>query len=381
MKKSLLAAAVLATFGSLAQAQVTIGGVFQAEAKDYKVGNSSRVTASELRIDDSYNSRFWLTGTEDLGGGTSTLFYVENRFDTDVGPGTGTGLAAGETYFGLKGDFGQATVGRHNLYNTQGLGTEITIGNGGVSALPTSFYATYTILDVIGATTISTSRVNNSIKYSTPKLGGFIGSIAYSTNGAATEGVINGTSQYSAGQVWVLTANYSAGPLYLNAAYWANNIEGRPVQQAAATTAATSDARALRLSGSYKLPFGLKAGLQFDRAVLKAVGHSSVASGSDQARNAWEIPVSYAIGNHTILANYTKAGNISNTAGSTGAKLWVLGYDYSLSKRTNVGIYASKLTNDAQGAYQPYQSGGLTGSALVAGESATTLALGVKHTF
>ena len=146
-------------------------------------------------------------------------------------------------------------------------------------------------------------------------------------------------------------------------------------------TAANADTSAVRLSGSYKFPFGLKIGAQFDRASLDNVGQSATTAGVHNARTAWELPVSYAFGNSTVLANYTRAGNISNTAGSTGAKLWVLGYDYALSKRTNVGIYAGKLTNDAQGAYQPYQAGALTGSTLVAGESATTIALGVKHTF
>ncbi|MGZ3240150.1 MAG: porin, partial [Burkholderiaceae bacterium] len=324
----------------------------------------------------------WLAGSEDLGGGNAAVFYVENRFDTDVGPGASTGLSAGETYFGLKGGFGQATIGRHSLYNTQGLATEITIGNGGVAALPTSLYATYSILDYVGGTAISSTRVNNSIKYTTPNFGGLTGSIGYSTNNAGNEGTyVANNSDYSNGSVWVLTGNYTNGPVYLNAAYWANNIEGRPVNQAAAVTAATADTRAYRLSGSYKFSFGLKVGVQYDRASLQKVGHTSVLAGADQNRTAWEVPVSYAFGNSTILASYTKAGNISNTAGDTGAKLWVLGYDYALSKRTNVGVYAGKLTNGAQGTYQPYQSGALTGSTLLAGESASTIALGIKHTF
>ncbi|MGZ5800000.1 MAG: porin [Burkholderiaceae bacterium] len=394
MKKSLLALAVLGAFASAAQAQVTIGGVFQANVKDYKIGNlntgvrgaTAVAPQNELRVDDDYTSRFWLTGTEDLGGGTSALFYVENRFNTDVGAvGTANGVSNGDTFFGLKGGFGQATVGRHSLWYTQGMGTESTIGNGGVAAMPSSMWATLSILDYVGATAISAGRVNNSIKYTTPNLSGFTGSIGYSTNAAATEGTYSATNaDYSKGQAYVLTANYTNGPIYANLAYWNNKIEGRPTT----VTAATADSSAVRLSGSYKFPFGLKAGLQVDRSSLDNVGQTPTVAGIHNVRTAWELPVSYAFGSSTVMGSYTRAGNISNTAGGNGVKSYTVGYDYALSKRTNVGVYYNKLKNDAPtattagGAYNPFLAGTtLTGSALVAGESASTFAMGIKHTF
>ena len=384
MKKSLLALAVLGAFASAAQAQVTIGGVFQANVKDYKVGNSARLTSTEIRVDDDYTSRFWLTGTEDLGGGTSALFYVENRFNTDMGSGgTGAGVSAGDTFFGLKGGFGQATIGRHSLWYTQGFITEAQIGNGGLSAMPSSMWSTFSILDYVNATAISISRVNNSIKYTTPNFSGFTGSFGYSTNAAANEGVITaGNANYSKGQAVVVTANYTNGGIYANLAYWNNKIEGRPGQLAPAVTTANADSSAVRASGSYKFPFGLKIGAQVDRSSLDNVGQSATTAGVHQYRTAWELPVSYAFGNSTVLASYTKAGTVKNTTGNNGAKVFTLGYDYSLSKRTNVGVYYSKLKNDTAGVYQPYNAGTtFTGSALVAGESASTLALGIKHTF
>ncbi len=62
--------------------------------------------------------------------------------------------------------------------------------------------------------------------------------------------------------------------------------------------------------------------------------------------------------------------------------MYTVGYDYALSKRTNVGVYYSRLDNDANAVYQPFNAGtSFTGSSLVAGETASTFALGVKHTF
>jgi len=377
MKKSLIALAVLGAFATGAQAQtnVSIGGVIQADVKNFKVGSTARVVKNEVRIDDDYTSRFWLTGTEDLGGGLSALFYVENRFSTDqrqsTGLADGAGLADGNTYLGLKGNFGQVTVGKHTMM--AGEGAAVEYGITGVQALPSSSLATNTILNYVGNQVITNSRVVNSIVYTSPKFSGFTGVVGVSTNAGGNEGVINGTNTYSDGRAYFLKGNYSNGPIYLNAAYWDNKIEGRPV----VITPANADQKQFRLSGSYAFPFGLKAGLQFDRATLK----NAVAAGVDRKRNAWEIPVSYQFGQSTVLASFTKANDYSGTD-NTGAKLWTLGYDYALSKRTNVGAFYSKLSNDNLGNYTPYKTNtSQNGSSLVAGESAQIFAVSVKHTF
>jgi len=427
MKKSLLALAVLGAFASAAQAQVTIGGVFQEQVKDYKITsvNPTRVVTpvSEVRIDDDYTSRFWLTGTEDLGGGISALFYIENRLNADVGPsGVSNGLSSGDTFVGLKGGFGQATVGRHSLMYTQGFATEALAGNGSIVAMPSSAFATFSILSYAGLRNVSEARIANSIKYTTPNFSGFTGSIGYSTASGASEGqttqgltaaTTNANPSYGRGNALVLTGNYTNGPIYVNAAYLANNTEGHQTCGAAVSAAAGStvyltfpgcvagqrvvtqanaDTRQARLSGYYKFPFGLKVGAQIDKAQLKNVGANSLtgAAGTSNVRTAWEVPVSYAFGSSTLLGSYTHAGSLSNTAGNTGAKMYTLGYDYALSKRTNVGAFYTRIKNDAAttgvalsgGVYQPYLAGTSgTGSALLQGETASTFSLGVKHTF
>jgi predicted porin len=388
MKKSLLALAVLGAFGSAAQAQVSIGGVVQANAKDYKVGNTSRVVQNEYRIDDDYTSRFWLTGSEDLGGGNSALFYIQNRLNTTDAntTGDGNGLGNGDTYVGLKGAWGQLTAGKHSMMYVEGNATEM--GANGVPAMPTSLFATNSILDYVGSQGITPTRVNNSILYKSPSFSGFSANVGIASAGSnANEGTIGSSSAgadpsaYSNGYEFFLKGNYTNGPIYLNAAYWKTTAEGRPI----VVTQANADQTQVRLSGSYTLPFGLKVGLQYDRATLANVGRTGTftapVGGADQRRTAWEVPINYTFGPSTILASFTRAGNISGIDAS-GAKMYVLGYDYALSKRTNVGAFYGKLKNDTAGVYQPFKSGtSQTGSALVAGESATTLALGIKHTF
>jgi len=386
MKKSLLALAVLGAFATGVQAQtsVSIGGLIQANVKSYKISNTTRIAKNELRVDDDYTSRFWLTGTEDLGGGLSALFYVENRFNTDqrqsTGGATGAGLADGDTYVGLKGGFGQVTVGKHFWMAVQGLSTEFVSASGNIVAMPTSMTATSTILSQAGGYTDITRRLN-SITYRSPVINGFNGVVGVSTASAGAEGVINGSPTYSDGREYYLQGGYNNGPLSLGLAYRDFTAEGR--------AAAGLDDKQLRFFGHYKFG-GFKLGLMLDRADRTDVGAGK------SSRNAWAIPVSYVFGNSTILASFAKAGDLSvgavnmrtptgavgNTGKDTGAKLWVLGYDYALSKRTNIGVYYSRLDNDARGQYVPLFAGtSLTGTAPVAGETASTFALGVKHTF
>ncbi len=375
MKKSRLALAVLSAFAVSAQAQtnVSIGGRVQADIKSYKVGDvttAGRIAENELRVDDDETSRFWLSGTEDLGGGQKALFYIENRFNTDVGSaGSGNGLANGNTYLGLAGSWGQLTAGRHTFMEDQGNAVQYGIKGG--QAIPSSLLGSKNILNYVDQTTaarstgISTGRVNNSIQYVSPNFSGFKAVAGYSTNPDGNEGTLPAAANYNKGQGYFLAGNYSSGPVYLNLAYWDHKLEGN---------LATGDEKQVRLSGSYAFPFGLKIGAQLDRASIEA-------GAVDRERSAWQIPVSYQFGANTILASFTKAGDIKNQANS-GAKMWTIGFDHALSKRTNVGVFFGKLDNESAATYQPADSGdSRNGSVLLAGESASIVTLAVKHTF
>jgi predicted porin len=415
MKKSLLALAVLGAFASAAQAQVTIGGVVQANLKDYKVGSTARPAKNEIRLDDDYTSRFWLTGTEDLGGGNSALFYIENRFNTDVNnvQGVGNGLGNGDTFFGLKGAWGQLTAGKNSLIYAEGLTAEALAANGTLSAMPSSMWATVSIMDQ-AAGYLEISRVNNVLMYRLPgNLGGFNGVFAYSTASAGNEGnlactgsgvtgIVSGNGQnatgtaasttatttcptlttptggvtngqYSNGREFFIKGGYANGPINVNLMYVNNQVEGRN----------GTDRSQARLHGYYKFPFGLKIGAIVDKSATQTVAAGN-GTASHVTRTAWALPVSYALGNNQFIAEYARAGKLDNgtSINNTGAHMVTLGYDYSLSKRTNVGVYYSKLSNQSAAAYQPFLAGtSATGSGLLAGESATTWALGMKHVF
>lgn len=379
MKKSLIALAVLGAFATGAQAQstnVSVGGVIQANLKSYKV-DSTRGHTNELRIDDDLTSRFWLTGSEDLGGGLSAIFYVQNLFNTDMGTGnapgaSGNGLGNGDTWVGLKGKtWGQVTLGKHTMMDGQG--SPVEFGKNGTPAIPKSMISSKTVLGFIGNAGLNVSRIPNSVLYRSPKFGDFSFSAGYATSG---RGVNEGTcpigaacpANYSDGHATFLQGNYTSGPVYINAAFWNTKDE---------RNTGVNDQTQWRLSGSYAFANGFKVGAQYDRATIDAIG----VGGVNRTRSAWNLPVSYTFGKNTLMANYTKANDYSDRPNS-GAKMWVIGYDYAMSKRTNIGLFYSRLDNDTNANYNPNAAGSsANGSVLANGEGASIFALGVTHKF
>jgi predicted porin len=414
MKKALLALAVLGAYASTAHAQVTIGGYLAAQPKSYKVGNENtaartagQTMQTEYRVDDDANSRIWFTGKEDLGNGLDAHFYMESRFGGDNGSSSATfGLANGETYVGLGStsigslDFGRLVISAY----TQGAAIEAdrTSSSGNLGA--------YNILSDVGAFGISKTRQNNVIRFKTSNLGGFVGTFAISPSvseeGKVTSATAALNNQYSDGKGVALGGNYTNGPIYLNAYFWKLTTEGRPADLVVApntgyTTFTNADQRTLRLTGAYTFPFGLKAGLSIDRSTLLNVaagsfngalttalqGGGTATANGQVTRTAWLIPISYTVGQHAFYGKFGKAGNLSNwttpgtQSGGTGAKYFEAAYDYALSKRTAVGVSYMRLKNDGNGAYSPFSAGALIGSSLVAGESATSAQINLKHSF
>lgn len=391
MKKSLIALAVLGAVATGAQAQsnVQIGGLFQVVGKSYKVSDvnvaarpAGQSLKNEFRLDDDHGSRLWFKGTEDLGNGLSALFYMESRFRTDTGSGA---FADGNTYVGLNSkSLGQLTFGRQTLMDGQG--SSVETGLNGAPAMSLGMYAGKTILSYVNGFGIDTGRSNNVIQYASPNFSGFSATAAVATSNGSTEGTAPTTgtanNNYDEGRKLFLVGNYKNGPIYVNLAYLTTKTDGQPNLVNLTTAANMPDKEEIRLSASYVFG-GFKTGFQFDRATLEKVGRTNAGvGGNDQTRNAWQIPVSYTFGPHTIQASFTKAGDVSNAAtADTGAKMWVLGYDHALSKRTNVGVFYSKVDNERNGVYQPNGAGTTNGSTLLAGESASIVTLGMMHKF
>ncbi|AIL33025.1 porin [Basilea psittacipulmonis] len=134
MKKTLIAAAVVAGLAGVAQAESSVtlygivdGGLAYTYSKGLKADNSyagkgAKVKSFAVSQDGAAASRFGLKGQEDLGNGLNAIFQLEGGFNLATGASasgedlTKNGpLFARKAIIGLSGEgFGTLTAGRQN---------------------------------------------------------------------------------------------------------------------------------------------------------------------------------------------------------------------------------------------------------------------------
>ncbi|VWB10685.1 membrane protein [Burkholderia aenigmatica] len=208
MKKQMLAASIVATFGVAAHAQsvVTLYGIID-EGVDYtnNVGGSKLV---ELQSGVVSGSRFGLKGTEDLGGGLKAVFQLENGYNVNTGKLGQGGLMFGrQAYVGLNSaQYGTVTLGRQYDAVVSFLAPTTANGNWGGSLFTHPYD---------NDNTDNSFRVNNTVKYMSPTFAGFQFGGTYSFSNDTN---FANNRQYSVG------ASYTNGGLLIGAAYLqANN--------------------------------------------------------------------------------------------------------------------------------------------------------------
>ncbi len=336
MKKSLLALAVLGAIAGAASAQtsVSIYGVVDAGVSYTDNGAATNSKTWALGSGQQSGSRLGFKGSEDLGGGLSAIFTLENGFNIDDGTQGQGALFGRQAFVGLNGGFGSVKLGRQ--YNPIRVSAEAIdpFGLGLAGNLKNVF-------NVYG------ERANNTINYATPNLSGFSGQVAYGF------GEVAGST--SASRQIGLAANYANGPVFVTLAYH---------NQDKSTDAITNkgSAKSTLLGGTYDFGMAkLHGGFAWNK------GDTGIAD--DANSRDWMLGVSAPIGAGTVLASYIQ--HKDKLADQSDAKQWALGYTYSLSKRTNLYTSYAKISNDAQG---------MIGTK-TAGASASTFNAGIRHKF
>ena len=243
-----------------------------------------------------------------------------------------------------------------------------------------------------GTTAIaSASRTPNIIHYTTPNFSGFTAIVAYSTGSGASQQA-DLTTAVRKGSAFHFNPNYAASNFQVGYSYWNSKPD------AGGATLATGDQRSDKIYGSFSMS-GFKVGLSWDKSRIKAstagaglagvtgtggVVGGAFASGTEIAsRTAWTLPISYTMGNNQFHFHYTKARDDKSTNVQDGAKMVALSYQYTLSKRTSVGLTYAKITNDAAAAYNFFTGSSLGNSAIAsnAGEDPRLMAATIRHAF
>ena len=354
MKKSLLALAALTAFtGAVsAQSNVTMYG-----RVDLSVNRA--VGTDQKAMTNGSGSRLGLRGSEDLGGGMAAIFNIEHRFNADTGvSGEGNPLAAttaarfwgGRSLVGLKGNFGQLTLGRE--YTTAFLGSQLINDPWGwdtvVSGTPGRG-----LNQALTAGGIGLVRNDSAATYNFSMSGFSFGAqIAEATD------AINNFQK----KPYNFSAGYAAGPFTVNAGYEKTGQVG------------TAAADWATLGGTFNLGV-VKLGASFGTG-------KTFYNAKNQSMMLTAVGV---MGQGELRASVGKL--TSNPAGTVAeydvAKGFALGYHYALSKRTT--IYADMVRNTGDFKRYAIESAvvALTATqqaAIMSGQK-TGYDFGIKHNF
>jgi predicted porin len=308
MKKSLFALALCSGFAGAvcAQTNVTIYGIV-----DMGLVRENNGSASSTRLDSGLlnGSRLGFKGSEDLGGGLSAIFQLENGFSADTGAlGQGGLLFGRQAYVGLAGGFGTVKFGRQVSLLFANSGTFdpfVDALAGDTARLFTGYYG---------------SRSDNTISYGYDA-NGFRGELDYSL------GEVSGSTQ--AGRKIAGYVGYQKNAFDAILTYQRNN-----------NTTGDDSARTVMIGGNYN--FGpLKAFLTY--AWNKGVGTVDTRDALVGVR----VPITPA---GTFIASYIKKTDKFTT--NAGANQIAIGYTHALSKRTTLYTSYGQLKNDAGASYQ-----------------------------
>jgi predicted porin len=344
MKKSLLTLAVLGAFAgtAFAQSNVTIYGVVDVGFSHF---DNAVVTTNRIDSGIQSGSRIGFRGVEDLGGGLSAIFTLENGFNADngtFGQPTSTGatrLFGRQAFVGLNSGYGALKFGRqiNPIRNALEAIDPFVIGLAGDATKVFSVYG---------------DRADNTINYSLPAtvmgVSGLKGEFAYSLGEQA--------GSTSLGRQFGLSVGYAAGPFSAVLAYHDQNL--------LVGTADAGQADTVFLGGTWD--FGL-AKLHAAYAVNK--GETALGN-TNLDHDDMMLGVSAPIGAGRILASYMRRSD--DIADARDTDVWSLGYTYDLSKRTNLYTSYARTKNDTLASL---------GGAAAAGGDPSTFNVGIRHRF
>jgi len=347
MKKTLLAAALLAGFAGAAQAEtsVTLYGIIDTGIGYNKVdvpdvGKSSRVG---MINGVQSGSRWGLRGTEDLGDGLRAVFTLESGFDSSNGDHAQNDRLFGrQATVGLASDaWGQLDFGRQTNIASKYFGSIDPFGLGfGQANMGTAFSAT------------NTFRIDNMVLYQTPSFSGFQAGVGYSFSANRQ------TSFRTTDNVRAITAGvrYANGPLNVALAFDQLNAphtldaDAKPRQY---TIGGSYDFEVVKLALAYaRTEDGWFQGQSVNGVSSDAglVGAGSLQFADGFRANSYLVGLSAPIGGASnIFASWQmvdpKNDKLMGEGDDEKMNVFSLGYTYDLSKRTNLYAYGSYAKN------------------------------------
>ena len=379
MKKTLLAAALMAGFAGVAQAEtsVTLYGILDGGIGYERVSGKASYLENRTGVPDAkstrtgmingvqFGNRWGLKGSEDLGNGLRAVFVLESGFGLDTG-----NQAQGGRLFGRQATLGLAS----DAWGQLDIGRQTNIASKYLPGVVSPFGASFGQANA-GAvfSQANTARYDNMIMYQTPNFSGFQFGIGYSFNvngsqnskisetGDVNDGLERNTRAITTG------LRYANGPLAAALTYdQFKSPESRAVPNGAVAGGKT--VKAWALGGSYDfevakvyLGYGqTRDGLFQHQGYLDGANFTAGDAGAPGAFrsidglkiNSYSVAVSAPLGGGTVMASWMMADPKNQPDVWAGAaktmdkqNTYSLGYTYGFSKRTSMYAFGSYADN------------------------------------
>ncbi|MFP5391070.1 MAG: porin [Gammaproteobacteria bacterium] len=425
MKATTLAAAIALSFSApvLAQSSVQVYGI--ADVGIHKTQDMP----TKIISGGADGSRLGVKGTEDIGNGYKAIFNLEARVELDTGTQVPTlvsdnpglyltrgmqafpapVLAAMRSAIQPKG--GPAVNPEKALFDrTAMVGLVTPVGAVLFGRMYTPAYEVFAAADAFetgtagtwGGITTGTAGFTNfgadirsqrSVQYRFTTPSGIGGSLMYGVKGSGYLGRYN---------------RFVGGALTYKANGWDVGIgHNRGTDQADRRSLSTSIVGGSYLTGNWKLFAGyarqrnpnsvllaeylaafngqiapaLRAsGLSAAQvAGLTNIFTTNITANSQMDANGYQVGLHYRLGPGRIMASAARQDD--RTRSNSDVTLLAVGYDYNLSKRTDIYTVFAHIKNQNDGQFTPGTAGAAGGFALVPGENSRAVQLGIRHRF
>ncbi|MBQ9240129.1 MAG: porin [Duodenibacillus sp.] len=350
---TICAAAAALAAGACAAADVTVYGIVDTYVAVYNNGDKTSVFEGS---GGKAGSRYGFKGSEDLGGGTSVFFQLENGILSDTGTTTG-GTATNWAFqrlavLGVKNEqYGTLSAGRqYSLNFTQiaqfdpfGVTLGSVIGN---YMAPVSFAYKPGIAGMLGADNFI--RRDNSVQYSTPSLNGLTLTVQASF-GEQKAGDDHQSS--TLGNSYAVQGVYRNGPFAAGLTVSMQNMDDLYEQYSKRTNNVTANAGASYDFGVTKL---------YANVIYKHGDGNRTFKNADTPYNP-NLYI-YALQSKTPLwggsMNFGAAYLKNDSASESDSWNVQARYDYPLSRRTTLYCGAGYLNNEERVRYDIGPGGG-----------------------
>jgi predicted porin len=411
------------------------------QSANFAAGQASEVKKSDIL---SAGNAMGIRGREDLGGGTSAWFQLEigvwpsERNDTSTIQGNNWG--GRNSAIGVTSGIGDIFLGNWDTPYKQTYGVWNSVTSGGFSAAGiimgmsdstgalNNVLCTGALNNGTGQVTTTTSgvctteatasstafsrRINNSVQYWTPIMGGFQAKLMTTMNtyqspgstASAANQSLPKAKEYSASVAW------ARGPLSVGVGY--DFHQGLRPNTGANGIVDPKDT-GVQIGAKWNFGPG-EIGVAYEQL---SWGNTATGTTLDNGMKvpAYVVNGRWNIGPGAVWASYsasegkscTSTGNTITVIGTAACgakpKMMVLGYDYVVSKRTKMYVAYSKIDNDIitqtnglqVGSSYYYIAGPAanstpnatfiggqgTNGGLAQGTDVTTVAVGIQHVF